>query len=134
MGPYARWGALLAGAIVVMGCGSTSSGENGTSSRVDDSSVLKKPPKEPMKIPEVREFQPSILWNGRFAALDVQPKDVRDVIAAADSGGLFRTKDGGSSWHHVDTFRPPRMFDFKQPPHPFCLLLPPPPPHAQPLN
>jgi photosystem II stability/assembly factor-like uncharacterized protein len=65
-----------------------------------------------------REFEspPDIVWNGRIAALSIHPADGDHVLAASDSGGLFRSADGGLTWTHVDTLRPSRLFDIARDP------------------
>jgi photosystem II stability/assembly factor-like uncharacterized protein len=64
----------------------------------------------------VEELPPDITWNGRFVAFAVERQHPARVLAASDSGGLFRTGDGGITWRHVDAFRPARMFDVKRSP------------------
>jgi hypothetical protein len=54
---------------------------------------------------EVREVQPTIKYGGRVVAVDVlwrEPLRSSDtVLAASESGGVFRSTDGGESWAHV---------------------------------
>lgn len=69
-----------------------------------------------VRSPRAHETPPDIPWNGRIAALSVDPADGNRVLAASDSGGLFRSVDGGLHWKHVDALRPTRMFDVKRSP------------------
>ena len=48
------------------------------------------------------EFQPDIKNGGRIVALSRSPNNNTDLIAAAESGGLFLSKSGGRSWQHID--------------------------------
>ena len=48
------------------------------------------------------EFQPDIKNGGRIVALSRSPNNNSDLIAAAESGGLFISKSGGRSWQHID--------------------------------
>jgi hypothetical protein len=59
----------------------------------------------------VTEIQPNIPWGGRATAVTVSPTDANTVVAASFSGGLFKSADGGQSWHHVDSFAPSRLWD-----------------------
>jgi photosystem II stability/assembly factor-like uncharacterized protein len=67
----------------------------------------------------LREFQPRWLVNGqpypvasgRVIAVAVYPRDSNRAIAASFSGGLFRTADGGLTWHHLNGFVPNRPWD-----------------------
>jgi hypothetical protein len=81
--------------------------------------------------PVPREFQPRWLVNGhrypvasgRVIAVAVNPKDSNRAIAASFSGGLFRTQDGGLSWHHLDGFLPNRPWDVAyNPVHPSVVI------------
>lgn len=62
------------------------------------------------------ESPPDIVWNGRIAALSIHPTRSDHVLAASDSGGLFRSEDGGLTWTHVDGLRPARLFDIAHDP------------------
>jgi photosystem II stability/assembly factor-like uncharacterized protein len=67
----------------------------------------------------LREFQPRWLVNGqrypvasgRVMAVAVNPRDSNRAIAASFSGGLFRTADGGLTWHRLNGFMPNRPWD-----------------------
>lgn len=48
------------------------------------------------------EFQPDIPRGGRAALIEVVNANI--ALVASDSGGIFRTTDGGGHWKHVDTF------------------------------
>jgi hypothetical protein len=42
------------------------------------------------------------LFGGRVNALAVDPADPKTVYAASEAGGVFVSRNGGASWHHVD--------------------------------
>jgi photosystem II stability/assembly factor-like uncharacterized protein len=69
---------------------------------------------------QVSEFQPHIQFGGRTVAVDISTFlngfGKNDEIAAADSGGLFRSRDGGTSWHHLDGLPIFRMTDVRYSP------------------
>jgi hypothetical protein len=64
------------------------------------------------------QYQPDIhtsvgtpQWGGRAVAVDVDPTDSTQAIAAAEAGGLFKTTDSGANWSHLDGLVPFRMSD-----------------------
>jgi photosystem II stability/assembly factor-like uncharacterized protein len=58
-----------------------------------------------------QELQTDISRGGRSVAVSVSAADPQIAIVAGESGGLFRTTDGGSTWQHIDAFAPFRMVD-----------------------
>lgn len=48
------------------------------------------------------EFQPDIEVGGRIVNLDRSPSKESDILAAAESGGLFITRKYGKSWEHLN--------------------------------
>ncbi len=42
--------------------------------------------------------------GGRGVSVDANPSNPNDAIAASEQGGLFRTKNLGVSWMHIDSF------------------------------
>lgn len=50
----------------------------------------------------VSEFQPNVQQGGRTNTVAVNPANRNQMFAASDSGGLFRSEDGGLHWTHVD--------------------------------
>ena len=46
-------------------------------------------------------FHPNIAQGGRAVSIAVNPTKVQDVIVASESGGAFRTADGGANWTHI---------------------------------
>lgn len=67
----------------------------------------------------VTEYQPTLVpnrWGGRTHSVDVDPGDPNTAIAATESGGLFKTTNGGTSWRHIDTLLPFRMADARYAP------------------
>src|SRR4051794_10488856 len=55
-------------------------------------------------------FQPNVGAGGRTVAVDVSVWDGSD-IAAAETGGLFRSTDGGGTWQHLDSLPPFMLMD-----------------------
>jgi photosystem II stability/assembly factor-like uncharacterized protein len=51
---------------------------------------------------QLEEFQPHIPYGGRADTIAVNPSDDRIMFVASESGGLFKTIDGGIHWSHVD--------------------------------
>lgn len=48
-----------------------------------------------------RSFQPEIVNGGRAVAITVDPDNERNVVVASETGGLFRSTDGGDTWKQV---------------------------------
>src|SRR5579872_558036 len=63
----------------------------------------------------VNEFQPNLPagWGGRGVAADVSKLNTTVGIVASESGGLFKTTDGGQTWSHLDGLPPFLMSDVK---------------------
>ena len=55
-------------------------------------------------------------WGGRAIAIAQSGAINRRAIVASATGGLFITKDGGTSWSHLDGLPPFRMSDVKYAP------------------
>lgn len=51
---------------------------------------------------EVQPFQPNVSTGGRAVSIGVNPTNGQNMIVASETGGLFRTSDGGSHWQHLD--------------------------------
>jgi photosystem II stability/assembly factor-like uncharacterized protein len=73
------------------------------------------PSESPAAVPS--PYQPNIIYGGRLVALTIDPTDASRLIAASESGGLFRTSDGGGHWTHIDSLPQHRMSDVKISPH-----------------
>jgi photosystem II stability/assembly factor-like uncharacterized protein len=54
----------------------------------------------------ISEFQPDIPNGGRANTIAVHPDDDNIVLVASESGGLFKSKDGGLHWKHIDGLKP----------------------------
>jgi photosystem II stability/assembly factor-like uncharacterized protein len=52
---------------------------------------------------KLEEFQPNIPFGGRADTIAVNPSDNRIMFVASESGGLFKTTDGGTHWSHIET-------------------------------
>lgn len=63
----------------------------------------------------VSEFQPNTptKFGGRTTAIDVSPTNTSEAVAGTETGGLFKTIDGGSTWTHLDGLIPFRISDVK---------------------
>ena len=61
----------------------------------------------------VTPFQPNIRWSGRTLAVSVSPANANIAIVASDTGGLFRTTNGGTSWTHVDNLARFKVMDVR---------------------
>jgi photosystem II stability/assembly factor-like uncharacterized protein len=51
----------------------------------------------------IEELQPPIKPGGRANTIAVHPKDNNLILVASESGGLFRSENGGDTWTHVDS-------------------------------
>jgi len=71
----------------------------------------------------VTEFAPNVKWGGRTVAVTVNPSNPDTAIAASESGGLFRTDDGGAHWSHVDGLAQFRMADVEYAPNDATVVL-----------
>ncbi|HEY8165242.1 MAG TPA: hypothetical protein VIF83_06770, partial [Gemmatimonadaceae bacterium] len=45
---------------------------------------------------------PRVTYGGRAVSIAVHPTNDKRMVVAAETGGLFRTFDGGKSWQHLD--------------------------------
>jgi uncharacterized repeat protein (TIGR01451 family) len=63
----------------------------------------------------VSEYQPTINpeWRGKTNAVTVHPTNSQIAFVATDSGGLFKTTDGGDNWSFVSSFTPNAMSDVR---------------------
>src|SRR6185295_1623697 len=52
----------------------------------------------------VRIVPPRVPQGGRAEAIAVSQSDAKRLVVATESGGLFRTVDGGVSFQHLDRF------------------------------
>ena len=59
----------------------------------------------------VSELQPNIPWGGRAVAGTVSPSNAQVAFIAADTGGLFKTTNGGTSWVFAAGLPQVRMVD-----------------------
>lgn len=50
----------------------------------------------------VSHYRPHVAYNGPVNSVAVDPGDANRAAAASETGGLFRTSDGGSSWSRDD--------------------------------
>ena len=67
----------------------------------------------PLVAQTIREFQPDTRWSGRAKAVSVHPGNPEAAIVATESGGLFRTWDGGETWFHASGLPMFRMTDVR---------------------
>jgi len=57
---------------------------------------------------DVTIVPPKVPAGGRAVAIAVSQSDAKRLVVATESGGLFRTFDGGVSFQHLDAF--PTLF------------------------
>jgi len=57
---------------------------------------------------DVKIVPPKVPQGGRAVAIAVSQSDAKRLVVATESGGLFRTFDGGVSFQHLDGF--PTLF------------------------
>lgn len=61
--------------------------------------------------PPVIEDAPTVPPGGRAVAIAVMPGSDPVMLVASETGGLFRTEDGGQTWTHVDALPSWRVRD-----------------------
>ena len=49
------------------------------------------------------ELHAEIPWSGRVNTVAMHPRRASDVVVTTESGGLFKSTDGGLTWSHVDS-------------------------------
>ncbi|MEA2563058.1 MAG: hypothetical protein QOH06_4562 [Acidobacteriota bacterium] len=64
----------------------------------------------------IEPMQPNVWPGGRAVAVTVSPNNSSIAIVASESGGLFKTLDGGLTWSHLTGLPPFRMADVKYSP------------------
>ncbi len=64
----------------------------------------------------IEPMQPNVWPGGRAVAVTVSPNNSSVAIVASESGGLFKTQDGGLTWSHLTGLPPFRMADVKYSP------------------
>jgi photosystem II stability/assembly factor-like uncharacterized protein len=52
------------------------------------------------------EFQPNVPEGGRAGSLAVHPTNNNVMLVASETGGLFRTRNGGAAWSHLGLVNP----------------------------
>ena len=60
---------------------------------------------------KVLEFQPRLRWSGRVNSIALHPKRQDHAIISTETGGLFKTEDGGKTWTHLDGLLAPETQD-----------------------
>lgn len=58
----------------------------------------------PVVVPNwtVSQFQPNLRQGGRTNSVAVNPRNRGELYAASDTGGLFKSSNGGMTWTHVN--------------------------------
>jgi len=81
--------------------------------RIDIGPLIRQPPKKSALTPQTQPHQPDIKYGGRALAAAVHPNfpSGQEALVASESGGLWETTDGGSSWRHVDGRYPHSLHD-----------------------
>jgi hypothetical protein len=70
---------------------------------------------------KVEEFPPNLLRKvagyelngGKVTSISVNPKNRNEIIVATEYGGLWKTKNGGDNWQHVDNLSAVKVNDVK---------------------
>lgn len=70
----------------------------------------------PVAATVIEPMQPDVWPGGRAVAVTVSPNNSSVAIVASESGGLFKTRDGGLTWSHLTGLPPFRMADVKYSP------------------
>jgi photosystem II stability/assembly factor-like uncharacterized protein len=65
----------------------------------------------PTVVNSFTDVKPDTGRGGRNVAVAVNTANSQVAISASESGGLFKTSDGGQTWAHIDSFPPFRMAD-----------------------
>jgi uncharacterized repeat protein (TIGR01451 family) len=71
----------------------------------------------------VTEFQPTTTaiapsttngrYGGRTMSIDIDPSTTNNVLAGTESGGVFRSTNGGTQWQHIAGLVPYRISDVR---------------------
>lgn len=78
--------------------------------------ALASAPPAPVAATIIEPMQPNVWVGGRSVAVTVSPNNSSVAIVASESGGLFKTMDGGLTWTHLTGLPPFRMADVKYSP------------------
>ncbi len=62
-------------------------------------------------------FQPNVPEGGRAVSITVKPGDVTRMLVASETGGVFRTSDGGTTWQHIDALPSYYVYDIAYAPN-----------------
>lgn len=71
---------------------------------------------QPLVAQVVTPFQPDVRWGGRTVSVSVNPSNTAEAIAGTERGGLFKTRDGGTTWRHIDRLTMSRIHDVRYAP------------------
>jgi Ca2+-binding RTX toxin-like protein len=102
-------GLVAAGSLLLMGC-SASTTDSVDESGTEPLGVIQQAVGTPLSI---NEIPPNIRWGGRTTAITIDPNNDNIALASTDSGGIFRTVNGGVNWSHVEGFTPFVMTDIR---------------------
>lgn len=78
--------------------------------------ALASAPPAPVAATIIEPMQPDVWPGGRAVAVTVSPNNSSVAIVASESGGLFKTPDGGLTWSHLTGLPPFRMADVEYSP------------------
>lgn len=74
---------------------------------------VKVPESNPIVVPMKLYGSP---YGGRAVSVSIDPNNSNIAIVASESGGLWKTNNGGSTWNHIDTLPMFRMIDVRHSP------------------
>lgn len=61
----------------------------------------------------LRYFQPNLKETGRAVTLAVDPNDDKIIYVASETGGIYKTTNGGAFWKHLKNFPTYLVMDIK---------------------
>ena len=61
----------------------------------------------------IAEAQPDVNQGGRASTITIDPTNPLLMLVASESGGVFRSTNGGNTWQHVDALPQYRMMGIR---------------------
>lgn len=101
----------IGSALSFAGCSTGPSGNAGTEGTGFEGNIGKSSERQVLAPLAFTEWEPATHWGGRTVAIDIDPTNSQIAFTAAESGGVFKTTNGGTSWSHLAKLPPFRMVD-----------------------